>query len=82
MAALNLPRTLQPLNKMAKKIQFKKGSNHHHINVGGRIITANDLTPELYDELIKLAPSHADLFDVTEEDGVQDTRPAKKAATV
>jgi molybdopterin biosynthesis enzyme MoaB len=50
---------------MAKLVTFKPA--HHVLTVGGRTITSADLTPELYDELIKISPNFAELFDVIEE---------------
>ena len=50
---------------MAKTIKFKNPESN--INIGGQIIAPHNLTVELYDYLVKLAPAHADLFDVTDE---------------
>lgn len=50
---------------MARIIKFKNGEARLHI--GGQVIGPHNITPELYDYLVNLAPGHADLFDVAEE---------------
>lgn len=62
---------------MAKTIKFKTLGNQ--INIGGRIIAGHNLTEEVYDELIRIAPSHADLFEVIEEPDVKSASKPKKS---
>ena len=60
-----------------RTIKFKTEGGS--INIGGRTIRQCDITPELYDELVAIAPAHADLFDVTEEKEkpAKEEKPAK-----
>lgn len=51
---------------MPKLIKFKDPAAL--INYGGRQIGPHNITEELYEELVKVAPSHADLFEVVEEE--------------
>lgn len=51
---------------MPKQIKFKDPSAL--INYGGRQIGPHNITEELYEELVKVAPSHADLFEVIEKE--------------
>jgi hypothetical protein len=47
------------------------------IQYGGRTIGTHNITLELYEELVRIAPGHADLFDLVEEE-VKET-PKRKA---
>lgn len=40
---------------------------NHLINYGGQTIGAHNINRELYEELVKVAPAHADLFDLVED---------------
>ena len=54
-----------------KKVTFKRPDEQ--IKIGGQVIGAWNITPEKYDELVAIAPGHADHFNVIEvdEDGKQ-----------
>lgn len=47
-----------------RKVRFKKQDDTIHC--GGQVIHQGNITPEKYDELVKIAPAHADLFIVTD----------------
>jgi hypothetical protein len=66
---------------MPKIIKFKhEGAS---LNIGGRVIRQHDMNEQVYDELVKIAPAHADLFDVTEAPAeVKETKSSKEAKTV
>lgn len=64
---------------MAKKITFKNPDSPINLP-GGRVIGAHNITEEIYEELLRIAPAHADLFDVEEEAPVKSTAKAAKAA--
>jgi hypothetical protein len=65
-----------------RKIQFKREGDT--INCGGQVIHQGNITPEKYDELVKIAPAHADHFDVideeVEEKPAKPVKPSKPAA--
>lgn len=61
---------------MARVIKFKNPESH--INIGGQVIAPHNITPELYDYLIEIAPAHADLFIVTEDKPAKEEKPAKE----
>lgn len=64
---------------MARTITFK--NPEHRINIGGQVIGPHNITPELYDFLVQAGPSHADLFNVVEDEPAKDAKPAKGKAT-
>ena len=59
---------------MKRIIQFKRPEDT--INCGGQVIHQGNITPEKYDELVKIAPAHADHFNVIEEE--EKAKPAKE----
>lgn len=59
-----------------RKIEFKNPNDTIHC--GGQVIHQGNITPEKYDELVKLAPSHADLFNVIEK---KEAEPSKVKAS-
>lgn len=63
---------------MARTITFK--NPEHRINIGGQTIGPHNITPELYDYLVQVGPSHADLFNVVEDEPARD-KPAAKSKT-
>lgn len=60
---------------MAKKIKFKRADDT--INVGGQQISQHNITEELYDYLVKIAPSHADHFEVIDEETKESVKAGK-----
>ncbi len=63
---------------MAKIIKFKNPLSPINLP-GNRVIGPHNITEELYNELIAIAPAHADLFEVTEAPPVKGTTKADKA---
>jgi hypothetical protein len=50
---------------MPKKITLKNPGSPINLP-GGRTIGNHNITEEIYEELVAIAPAHADLFDVSE----------------
>lgn len=65
---------------MGKKIITLKNPASPINLPGSRVIGNHNITEEIYDELIRMAPAHADLFDVTEETPAKSTSKAGKSA--
>lgn len=63
---------------MAKIIKFKNPESPINLP-GGRVIGQHNITEALYEELVRMAPAHADLFEVTEEAPAKGTPKGAKA---
>lgn len=60
---------------MAKKIITLKNPNSPINLPGGRVIGNHNITEEIYDELVRIAPAHADLFIVKDAKEKESTKP-------